>query len=337
MAAWFEGEEPSAALMCERLVFTLEMWDAAIDGRAVPDGRAGDCLPRFDRAAGDFARVVKAIRDRGAWDDAFVDALCEPPQSFTYGGVVSHILGYGAVRRETLASVLAELGATSARGRPDRVGGGPKLNPALAARVSAYMRRAALLATLSATIGLLALPAVAPAQGIISSLSVNPSMVRDGAPAQGTVNLAFPEAVPVTVRLFSSDPGVASVPATAIVPAGSASVSFTISTNAAAPPTIVQIMAAVQNVPRTANLSVNAATPGGPVAGGGVRDPVERHRRQRGDRHRVVHGRHERRRRAALEQRPGGGAGAGRRPSSTAARRPAPSPSPRRRSPRPPP
>ena len=122
------------------------------------------------------------------------------------------------------------------------------------------MRRAVVLAVLA----LLVLPTTASAQGIISSLSVNPSQVRDGAPASGTVNLAFPELVPVTVRLFSSDPGVASVPATAVVPAGSASVDFTISTNAAAPPTIVQIMAAVQNVPRTANLSVNAATPGGP-------------------------------------------------------------------------
>ena len=30
---------------------------------------------------------------------------------FTYGGVLSHILSYGAVRREALAGVLAELGA----------------------------------------------------------------------------------------------------------------------------------------------------------------------------------------------------------------------------------
>ena len=51
------------------------------------------------------------MRDRGAWDDAFVDALCEPPQSFTYGGVVAHVLTFGAIRREHLAGVLAELGA----------------------------------------------------------------------------------------------------------------------------------------------------------------------------------------------------------------------------------
>jgi AraC family transcriptional regulator len=109
-ATWFEGEEPTAALMAERLVFTIEVWNAAMTGEPVPDGR-GDLLPRFDRAAREFARVARRIRDRGAWDDAFVDALCEPPQSFTYGGVISHILSYGAVRREMLAGVLAELGA----------------------------------------------------------------------------------------------------------------------------------------------------------------------------------------------------------------------------------
>jgi AraC-like DNA-binding protein len=114
---WFEGEEPNAAMMAERLVFTIEVWNAAMTGEPIPEAR-GELLPRFDRAARVFARVARSIRDRGAWDDAFVDALCEPPQSFTYGGVVSHILSYGAVRREMLASVLTELGATVPPGDP---------------------------------------------------------------------------------------------------------------------------------------------------------------------------------------------------------------------------
>jgi AraC family transcriptional regulator len=119
VAVWFEGEEPSAALMAERLVFTLEVWVAAITGEPVPQRSSGDLLRRFDRAARGFERVARAIRDRGAWDDAFVDALCEPPQSFTYGGVLAHILSYGAVRREMLAGVLAELGAAvSSSGDP---------------------------------------------------------------------------------------------------------------------------------------------------------------------------------------------------------------------------
>ena len=111
VAVWFEGEEPSAAMMAERLVFTLEVWIAAMAGKPLPRTRADDLLSRFDRASRSFARLARAVRDAGAWDDAFVDALCEPPQSFTYGGVLAHILSYGAVRREMLASVLAELGA----------------------------------------------------------------------------------------------------------------------------------------------------------------------------------------------------------------------------------
>ena len=95
----------------------MEVWVAAITGNPTPDG-AGDLVRRFDRAARDFERVARAIRDRGAWDDAFVDALCEPPQSFTYGGVLSHVLSYGAIRRETLAAVLRELGADLASGDP---------------------------------------------------------------------------------------------------------------------------------------------------------------------------------------------------------------------------
>lgn len=115
---WFEGEEPSAALMCERLVYTLEVWVAAIDGRLVPAPDGGAWLPRFERAARDFGRIAKRIRDDAAYDDAFVDALCEPPQSFTYGGVLSHVLAFGAVRREALAGVLVQLGADVSCGDP---------------------------------------------------------------------------------------------------------------------------------------------------------------------------------------------------------------------------
>jgi AraC-like DNA-binding protein len=111
VVVWFEGEEASAALMAERLVYTLEVWVAAMAGEPLPAG-GGDLGARFERASRAFSRLARSIRDRGAWNDAFVDALCEPPQSFTYGGVLAHVLSYGAVRRETLAAVLSELGAS---------------------------------------------------------------------------------------------------------------------------------------------------------------------------------------------------------------------------------
>ena len=115
VAVWFEGEEASAALMCERLVFTLEVWVAAMAGEPVPEG--GGAWSAAVRAGGARRSSASrsAIRDRGAFDDAFVDALCEPPQSFTYGGVLSHVLSYGAIRREALASVLASSWAPRCR------------------------------------------------------------------------------------------------------------------------------------------------------------------------------------------------------------------------------
>jgi hypothetical protein len=126
------------------------------------------------------------------------------------------------------------------------------------------MRRLVLLATLSAMAGVLALPSGALAEGSISALSVNPDQVRDGAASTGTVTLAFPDPGPTTVLLFSGDTSVATVPSSVIVPAGSQTATFPISTNAAAPPTIVQITAWTGNTPRSANLSVNPARPPGP-------------------------------------------------------------------------
>ena len=111
----FEGEEASAAQMSERLVYALEMWAAAMVGRPFPSpGNGRDLRARFERSAREFEALARRIRDSAAWDDAFVDALCEPPQSFTYGGVLAHVLAFGAIRREMLASVLRELGAQPA-------------------------------------------------------------------------------------------------------------------------------------------------------------------------------------------------------------------------------
>jgi hypothetical protein len=126
------------------------------------------------------------------------------------------------------------------------------------------MRRIAVLSTLAVLAAGLFLTSPAHADGSISSLSVFPSQVRDGASATGTVTLIPLDSNPTTVLLFSSDPAVAQVPASVIAPAGATTVDFTINTNAAAPPKIVQITAWIGNIPRMANLSVNAATPAGP-------------------------------------------------------------------------
>ena len=43
-------------------------------------------------------------------DDTFVDALCEPAEIFTYGGMIAHVLTFAAHRRTLVVLALAKHG-----------------------------------------------------------------------------------------------------------------------------------------------------------------------------------------------------------------------------------
>ena len=50
------------------------------------------------------------VRNRGAWEDTFVDALCEPPEAFTFGGMFAHVITFNAYRRMLAIEALRCLG-----------------------------------------------------------------------------------------------------------------------------------------------------------------------------------------------------------------------------------
>lgn len=109
----FEGPEPDVRTMLERIVFTKEVWTAAMAGRDVPprDARSIAALrARLAAVQPQFSALVRRIRDRHEWDDVFVDALCTPPVSFTFGSAIAHILTVSTIRRHTIVGVLRELG-----------------------------------------------------------------------------------------------------------------------------------------------------------------------------------------------------------------------------------
>ena len=66
-------------------------------------------LARLERADADLHRVFDDIRKRGAWDDTFVDARCDPPETFTFGGVFAHIITFNAHRRLAALHALRRL------------------------------------------------------------------------------------------------------------------------------------------------------------------------------------------------------------------------------------
>jgi AraC family transcriptional regulator len=106
-----EGE--TLGSMLERLVWSKEMWGAAVDGRPMPERREGspECLrKRLGEAGPAFVEIVRDARARGAWDTAFVDATCEPPESFTYGGMAAHVLTWSAHRRHVVLEALQRHG-----------------------------------------------------------------------------------------------------------------------------------------------------------------------------------------------------------------------------------
>src|SRR6185295_7499620 len=106
-------------------------------------------------------------------------------------------------------------------------------------------------------------PAPAPAQ--LGSLDLNPSLVIGGSSSSGTVVLStgapFGGAL---INLSSSNPAVASVPATASAVANSFTALFAVTTSPVAASTTVTITAAYNGTTRTAALTV---TPNSPLPG----------------------------------------------------------------------
>jgi AraC-like DNA-binding protein len=116
----FEGPEPDVRSMLDRIIFTKEIWTAAIGGRELPTDRDKSIAGQQARLAAvepQFAALVRRIRDRNEWDDAFVDALCTPPVSFTFGSVIAHILTVGVVRRQSVIEAMRALGVADVERR----------------------------------------------------------------------------------------------------------------------------------------------------------------------------------------------------------------------------
>jgi AraC family transcriptional regulator len=55
---------------------------------------------------------MRTIGDEGRLDEAFVEAVCDPPEVFTYGGMIAHVLTFAAHRRTLVCGALADAGVT---------------------------------------------------------------------------------------------------------------------------------------------------------------------------------------------------------------------------------
>jgi AraC family transcriptional regulator len=113
---WRESNRTLRQLL-ENIIFTKEVWTAALSGADMdmngppPSQRSPQAmLQRLEKTDAELHRILSGVRNRSAWDDTFIDALCEPAEAFTFGGVFAHIMTFNAHRRLMALDALRQLG-----------------------------------------------------------------------------------------------------------------------------------------------------------------------------------------------------------------------------------
>ena len=117
----FPWDSPDQSLrqILDRMVQTKEAWAAALTSGSIPlmdnapptDRTPSAMLARLDKADAAFHAVLTDVRNRGAWEDTFVDALCEPPETFSFGGMFAHVITFNAYWPMLAIDAVRRLGA----------------------------------------------------------------------------------------------------------------------------------------------------------------------------------------------------------------------------------
>ena len=116
----FPWHTPARSLrdLLKRLVQTKEVWTAALTGGALPNleaespaqGTPAALMARLEKADAQFNRILTDVRNRNAWGDTFVDALCEPPETFSFAGMFAHVITFNSHQRLLALDALRRLG-----------------------------------------------------------------------------------------------------------------------------------------------------------------------------------------------------------------------------------
>ena len=116
----FPWDKPAQTLrdLLRRLVLTKEVWTAALTGGEMPNigpearekTTPEALIARLEKADVEFTRILADVRDRNAWNETFVDALCEPPETFSFGGMFAHVITFNSYQRLLALDALRGLG-----------------------------------------------------------------------------------------------------------------------------------------------------------------------------------------------------------------------------------
>jgi AraC family transcriptional regulator len=110
-------DDPTLRSLLSRLVGQMDMWNAAMESRAYDfdverDEPLSSIHARLSTAGPAFLAHAHEVIDGSRLDETFVDAICDPPQVFTYGGMLGHVLTFAAHRRTLAIGALYSAGIT---------------------------------------------------------------------------------------------------------------------------------------------------------------------------------------------------------------------------------
>lgn len=112
-----DEDQQSIRSLLSRLIGQMGMWNAAMATRdydwSLEDHESLTSMrERLAEEGPTYLGHVREVVEQGRLDDTFVDAICEEPQVFTYGGMIAHVLTFAAHRRTLVALALDHHGVT---------------------------------------------------------------------------------------------------------------------------------------------------------------------------------------------------------------------------------
>lgn len=99
--------------MLDGLISDKEVWLAALHGRTletVPLTTVSDLKSRTVTSYNAFMDFARTIKEKGEWNVEFVDAVCTPPETFTFRGILAHVITFSAIKRQHLLDAFRTLG-----------------------------------------------------------------------------------------------------------------------------------------------------------------------------------------------------------------------------------
>ena len=113
-----DEDEQTIRSLLSRLIGQMGMWNAALANREYDWSLEShesitSMRERLAVEGPTYLSHVREVCEQGRLDDTFVDALCEPAEVFTYGGMIAHVLTFAAHRRTLVALALDAAGVTA--------------------------------------------------------------------------------------------------------------------------------------------------------------------------------------------------------------------------------